>query len=75
MSPSLTVRLNIQNKIFASFGIVISLMIAVFVTGLWGLTSMASNTTEIVTKDLVEDVAVRELEVLILEQRLLMGTS
>jgi methyl-accepting chemotaxis protein len=68
MSPSLTVRLNIQNKIFASFGIVISLMIAVFVTGLWGLTSMASNTTEIVTKDLVEDVAVRELEVLILEQ-------
>jgi hypothetical protein len=50
-------------------------MIAVFVTGLLGLTSMASNTTEIVTKDLVEDVAVRELEVLILEQRLLMGTS
>ena len=68
MSPSLNVRMNIQNKIFASFGVVITLMIVVFVVGMWGLNSMASHTTEIVTKDLPEDIGVRELEVLVLEQ-------
>jgi methyl-accepting chemotaxis protein len=60
--------MNIQNKIFASFGVVITLMIVVFVVGMWGLNSMASHTTEIVTKDLPEDIGVRELEVLVLEQ-------
>jgi CHASE3 domain sensor protein len=58
------VKLKIQTKLLGAFGI----MIAVFGGGFWGMNSLASQTTEIVTLDLVEDVAVRELEVLILEQ-------
>ncbi|MCH8817888.1 MAG: HAMP domain-containing protein [Chloroflexi bacterium] len=61
-------KLNIQTKLLGAFGVMIVLMIAVFGVGFWGLSSVAGHTTEIVTEDLVQDVGVRELEVLILEQ-------
>ena len=61
-------KLNIQTKLLGSFGLMIALMIAVYGVGLWGLNTVINDTTEIVTVDLVEDIGVRELEVLILEQ-------
>ena len=61
-------KLNIQTKLLGAFGLMIALMIAVFAVGFWGMNTIANDTTEIVTVDLVEDIGVRELEVLILEQ-------
>ncbi|MCH7983947.1 MAG: HAMP domain-containing protein [Chloroflexi bacterium] len=61
-------KLNIQTKLLGAFGLMIALMIAVFGVGFWGMNTIANDTTEIVTVDLVEDIGVRELEVLILEQ-------
>ncbi|MCH7971016.1 MAG: HAMP domain-containing protein, partial [Chloroflexi bacterium] len=63
-----TMKLNIQTKLLGAFGLMIALMIAVFGVGFWGMNTIANDTTEIVTVDLVEDIGVRELEVLILEQ-------
>ena len=61
-------KLNIQTKLLGAFGLMIALMIAVFGVGFGGMNTIANDTTEIVTVDLVEDIGVRELEVLILEQ-------
>ena len=61
-------KLNIRTKLLGSFAVMIVLIIAVFGVGFWGMSNIASHTDTIVHRDLVEDVAVRELEVLILEQ-------
>jgi CHASE3 domain sensor protein len=61
-------KLNIQTKLLGAFGLIIVLMIAVFGVGFWGLNTVSDHTAVIVVEDLVEDIAVRELEVLILEQ-------
>ena len=42
-------KLNIQTKLLGAFG----LMIAVFGVGFWGMNTIANDTTEIVTVDLV----------------------
>ncbi len=61
-------KLNIKTELLGTFGLMIALTALVFAVGFWGMSSVASHTTDIVTRDLVEDVLVRELEVLILEQ-------
>ena len=61
-------KLKLQTKLLGAFGVMIVLMIGVFGVGFWGMSTIANDTTEIVTVDLPEDIGVRELEVLILEQ-------
>ena len=61
-------KLDIRTKLLGGFGLVIVLLIAVFVAGFVGLNSVASATDRIVHEELPEDIGVRELEVLVLEQ-------
>ena len=63
-----SMKLNIRSKFLVAFGIMIVLMMAVFGAGYWGLNIVTGQTEEIATQELQEDIAVRELEVLILEQ-------
>ena len=51
-------KLNIQTKLLAAFGLMIALMIVVFSVGFWGLNTVISDTTEIVTVDLPEGIGV-----------------
>ena len=60
-------KLNIQTKLLAAFGLMIVLMIAVFGVGFSGMSNLSNHTETIVKEDLVEDVAIRELEVFVLE--------
>lgn len=61
-------NLTIRAQLIGGFGIAIALLIAVFGVSFWGMSSMASATDEIVDVDIPADIAVRELEVLVLEQ-------
>ncbi len=60
-------NLSIRAQLIGGFGIAIALLIAVFGVAFWGMNSMASATDEIVLEDVPADVAVRELEKLVLE--------
>ena len=60
---------SIQCKLLGSFGLMLALMFVVFGIGFWGLNSVAGHTEEIVLEELPEDIGIRELEVLIAEQR------
>jgi len=61
-------KLNVQTKLLSAFGLFVVLMLGIFGAGFWGMNTIATHTDEIVLKDFPEDIAVRELEILVLEQ-------
>ena len=61
-------NLTIRAQLIGGFTIVVVLLISVFGVSFMGMRSMASATDEIVHVDVPADIAVREVEVLILEQ-------
>ncbi len=61
-------NLTIRAQLIGGFALAIALLIAVFGVSFWGMNSMASATDEIVHEDVPADIAVRQLEALVLEQ-------
>ena len=61
-------NLSIRAQLIGGFSLIVVLLLAVFGVSFWGMNSMASASDEIVHVDVPADVAVRELERLVLEQ-------
>ncbi|NQW19081.1 MAG: HAMP domain-containing protein [Chloroflexi bacterium] len=61
-------KLDIRTKLLGGFGLVVALLVAVFVVGFMGLNSVGNATNKIVHEEMPQDIGVRELEVLVMEQ-------
>ena len=61
-------NLTIKAQLIGGFAVVVGLLIAVFGVSFWGMNSMGSATDEIVHVDVPAELAVKDIEKLVLDQ-------